>query len=377
MHQLTASIVILFILLTGCTNTAQTASDLKSDETIVFFRTSAWFDNSENLWKIPIHGWVYEPQSSVVRASLFEAALSAKYQIDVSDTQRETFEKRVNLLIADNERGKKIVIRLADDTFALPKTTPNGHFYHIINLTPEEAISHINPANHTIHFRAVLSSSDTREFSGEVKLYPPTGLTVISDIDDTVKRTGVTNTEELMRSTFLLPFSSIAGMSRAYQQMESKGAQFHYVSSSPWQLYPELLSMLNQSDFPWASFTLKSVRFRDKTVFGLFKKGIETKPQQISKLINRYPKRDFILVGDSGEHDPEVYQAIYKEFPGQVKAIWIRDIGSDGQIRERIDAINNAIHPMSIQLFREPESIITYFNQYLSKALAVETETSL
>ena len=56
------------------------------------------------------------------------------------------------------------------------------------------------------------------------------------------------------------------------------------------------------------------------------------KVAQISLIMMRFPRRRFILVGDSGEKDPEVYREIQAKFPEQVQEIWIRDIVND---RER------------------------------------------
>ena len=50
---------------------------------------------------------------------------------------------------------------------------------------------------------------------------------------------------------------------------------------------------------------------------------------QISEIIQRFPERKFILVGDSGEKDPEVYREIKKKFPNQVQEIKIRDVVND------------------------------------------------
>jgi phosphatidate phosphatase APP1 len=53
---------------------------------------------------------------------------------------------------------------------------------------------------------------------------------------------------------------------------------------------------------------------------------VEQKIFQISEIMRRFPQRQFILIGDSGEHDPEVYGRIRDTFGEQVKEIWIRDV---------------------------------------------------
>jgi phosphatidate phosphatase APP1 len=53
---------------------------------------------------------------------------------------------------------------------------------------------------------------------------------------------------------------------------------------------------------------------------------LEQKIEQISGLMLNLPRRKFILIGDSGEKDPEVYRAMIGLFPGQVREVRIRDI---------------------------------------------------
>ena len=55
----------------------------------------------------------------------------------------------------------------------------------------------------------------------------------------------------------------------------------------------------------------------------------EQKLLQISRIIGHFPERRFVLVGDSGEHDPEVYRDVRDRFPDQIEAIWIRDVVDD------------------------------------------------
>ena len=93
------------------------------------------------------------------------------------------------------------------------------------------------------------------------------------------------------------------------------------------------------SGFPWATFNLKAVRFRDETLLDLFKKGTETKPLIIKGILDRYPGRTFILVGDSGEQDPEVYAALLREYPNQVLQAYIRNVAEDAPPKSLLEEI--------------------------------------
>lgn len=112
---------------------------------------------------------------------------------------------------------------------------------------------------------------------------------------------------------------------------------FHYVSGSPWQLYHPLTRFLfEQERFPAGTVHMKNLRknlfdrgaLRDIMAFPLGGDlaTLEQKVRQITNLMIHLPRRRFILVGDSGEKDPEVYRAIQRLFPQQVLQIYIRDV---------------------------------------------------
>jgi phosphatidate phosphatase APP1 len=152
------------------------------------------------------------------------------------------------------------------------------------------------------------------------------GLSVISDIDDTVKVTHVLDRGRMWEATFYKPFETVAGMPAAYQRLAAKGAAFHYVSSSPWHLAEPLLGLLETSGLPVSSLSLKQIRLKDRTALNIVKPGRETKPPAIEAILTRYPGRQFILIGDSGEDDPEVYADALRRHPKQITRIFIRNI---------------------------------------------------
>jgi phosphatidate phosphatase APP1 len=79
------------------------------------------------------------------------------------------------------------------------------------------------------------------------------GLSVISDIDDTVKVTNVANRRELLANTLFREFRAVTGMPEIYREWEAHGAAFHYVSASPWQLASCLERFLGESGIPGGS----------------------------------------------------------------------------------------------------------------------------
>jgi phosphatidate phosphatase APP1 len=144
---------------------------------------------------------------------------------------------------------------------------------------------------------------------------------VISDIDDTIVASHVTRKVRMVLTAALnnartrKPF---AGVSAFYRALHAGGLNpFFYVSKSPWNLYPPLLEYLRVQGLP-----LGPILLRD---FGL-RSNRRHKTETIAGILSAYPGLRFVLVGDSGEQDPEIYGEIAGRFPGRILATYIRAV---------------------------------------------------
>ncbi len=336
---------------------ARGQSQVKTDETVVFFRTSGWFDSAAGEWVLPIHGWIYEPEEdSTLRRTLVQGIAQAA-GIDAESADSPRFERRLRLFLVDNERGKRLSVRIAGGTHALEPSAANGHFRGEVRLSEDRlAALGIEPGE-WLEYALVLEKEDERSFGGAVQLVGPEGISVISDIDDTIKISHVTDKRALVRCTFLEEFQAVPGMANLYARWADAGAVFHYVSASPWQLYPELETFRSREAFPPGSYHMKSVRLKDSTVADLLASPLEYKPPILRDLLERYPGRRFILVGDSGEKDPEVYGALAREFPEQVRWILIRRVDSQDAASLRYQQAFADIPPEKWRLFDDPAEL--------------------
>jgi phosphatidate phosphatase APP1 len=164
----------------------------------------------------------------------------------------------------------------------------------------------------------------------QIHFIGPKGWSVISDIDDTIKISHVHDRRALVHATFCEPFLAVPGMASVYQAWASAGSQFHYVSASPWQLYPSLDEFLGTNRFPEGTFHMKTVRLKDSSVWDMFGPQNRYKSAEISALLKRAPERRFLLVGDSGEQDPEIYGELARQRPKQIAHILIRNVTDEG-----------------------------------------------
>jgi len=337
-------------------------SDIGARDEVVVFETAARLSDDGSEWIVPLHVWVYQPVRSTFRAAV-ASTLMGRMGAPVPADKQPLFEERANLLFADNERGRLVVVTIAGRRFKLPGTAPNGHARGEARVPRSEADAAAIAG--ALQTTVVLPAGDVRSRSGRAYLVPPNGLSVISDIDDTVKITHVTDRARMLAATFLQPFAPVPGMSELYAGWttgaEAKGAvsAFHFVSSSPWHLYAPLHAFLTASKFPTASLTLKHVRLKDRTRGNLFKPGLETKPPEIERLLREFPRREFILVGDNGEQDPEVYGLIARRHPDRIRAIYIRVLPDKPEARasRRLAEAFKDVPFERWRLFREPSEL--------------------
>jgi hypothetical protein len=303
---------------------AAEASPLKSDEEVILFPTAARLADDGTRWIVPIHAWVFEPERDSMMYNRGLAWAAGALGLADDTTGSEIFRERAAWFLVDNERNKRISLNLSPDARGLGPSGADGHLRAEISL--ERRGPGPEPAPFWLQYAVQLPKGDDRAFAGRSLFVPAEGLSVISDIDDTVKVSRVTEKEALLANTFLKPFAAVPGMAALYQRLAGKGAVFHYVSSSPWQLYPPLEDFFARAGLPNGSFHLRAFRLKDDSFFNLFKSSRETKPPVIEALLAAYPKRDFVLVGDSGEADPEIYGDIARRHPDQVRAILIRNV---------------------------------------------------
>lgn len=169
-------------------------------------------------------------------------------------------------------------------------------------------------------------ASDKLSATEEVHISEPTGISMISDIDDTIKHSGIgSGAREIFRNAFIrdLKDLTVDGVKEWYSTLADLGVKFHYVSNSPWQLYPVLVSYFAQAGLPKGSFHLKQYT---GMLQGIFEPVAERKKGTLERILSDFPERRFILAGDSGEADLELYTDIMLANPGRILGVFIRDV---------------------------------------------------
>jgi phosphatidate phosphatase APP1 len=169
---------------------------------------------------------------------------------------------------------------------------------------------------------------------------------VITDIDDTILQTGVVSTLKwrvFVNTVFKsaktrLPLKGAPDLYNLLHRGKSgeNANPIFYVSHSPWNLYRYLALFLRQHNFPKGPILLRT--------FQTFFKKAGEKPQkqlEILNILKTYPKLQFILIGDSGEHDADIYKEIAILYPDRILAIYLRSVNSFRRMARVKDVFNN------------------------------------
>ena len=326
------------------------ARPLARDEQVLILPTTARWQGGAIEARIDL--WVYELESRPGLSALFARYLDLDLDA-LSPVDRQRFHERTQLFRVDSESFKDVQVRLRGDTHRLPATGFDGRARTIATLSGDG----LAPTRRWLKATVAMPHGDPRHFAGRVQLVPPEGLSVVSDIDDTIKLSQVRQRREMLLNTFAREFAAVPGMAERYQALDASGdTRFHYVSGSPVQLYPPLAAFLRTAGFPEGSVHLReSTSIRN--VIPEHGATREHKLAAIGRLLADFPARRFLLVGDSGEADPEIYAELARTHPAQIVGIRIRDVSGEDASAPRYRATFEGLPATLWQVYTDPQTL--------------------
>lgn len=238
----------------------------------------------------------------------------------------------------DEIKNVGINIKLPNGTILKGQTDRDGYYKVEANLSELSLLANdegwlpFELSYDDVNIKRTIQNDN--RFPGEI-LIPSTKAQfgVASDIDDTILHTGVVSTlkwKVIYNSVFKhaknrIPLEGAADFyHKLHRGASGKNANpIFYVSHSPWNLYRYLELFLRQHNFPKGPILLRSMSNLLK------RKKQDEKPQkqkEILNLLKTYPDLPFILIGDSGEHDPDIYMEIAEAFPDRILALYLRSV---------------------------------------------------
>jgi phosphatidate phosphatase APP1 len=323
---------------------------------IVLFPTYARRLSGARRWRATAAGMISRPlPPHSRRRTLAIGVIRRLLELDEAQLKSEVFQRRADAFLFQRVAGERVWIKLGGRRVDAGVSDRTGHFqcdFELDEAMMDALAGPPGPACRWLEYEAALGAdadhgrAPPAPARGRIQVVAEEGTSVISDIDDTVKVTNVADRRELLANTLLREFHAVPGMADVYREWQDAGSVFHYVSASPWQLVTCLDGFLRGAGLPAGSMHLKLFRLKDSTPLRRLPSRKRSKRRVIEQIMADFPRRRFLLVGDSGERDPEVYAAVARRNPERVAGIAIRQLDghpSEAKVKARLDRIGRRL----------------------------------
>ncbi|MGO2880450.1 MAG: App1 family protein [Halomonas sp.] len=273
---------------------------------------------------------------------------------DTADVARRIFRRGL--------AGAQVDIRIGENELSLT-TDRDGYFDAHLPITHSLPI---DVSWHRADIRVHAENQSPVRTNVEVYVPPPeTDLLIISDIDDTVMFTGVAEKLKMLYRLFVrkphrrTAFPGVASLYQALHRGESEKAErpILYVSRGPWAIYEMLETFFQLNRIP-----VGPILFLREWGISLRhpwpRRAEAHKRLLIDRMLTLFDELPCILIGDSGQHDPEVYAEIVKAYPGRIKAIYIRRVDKDPEREKAIQRLRDELVNSECDLVLAPDSVL-------------------
>ena len=273
-----------------------------------------------------------------------------------TDTWRIHFRNMVRRLSTDEIPHATVRARLGE-TIVEDRADDEGYFH--LDLAPSAPVD-VTRVWHDVSLELIDPMPTVGPLpvtTCRVLVPPPTArFGVVSDIDDTVIWTNVTDKLRMAKIVFFdgvrarLPFEGVSALYRAFQNGAggAEGNPIFYVSGSPWNLYDLLVEIFAHHGIPEGPIRLRDFGSSDESL--LHEDTKRHKIDRIRGILDCYPSLPFLLVGDSGEQDPEIYRQIVGDYSARIPAVYIRNVTSDAARERAITALADEVRAAGSEL---------------------------
>lgn len=254
---------------------------------------------------------------------------------DARDTVRRNLRNTARRFTNTETPGARVRARFGERE-AVATADEKGFFEVRFELAqPLEEKTSWHPVDLELLWPKARGQGETRA-TGYVLVASGARVGVISDLDDTIVKSRATDLLKMVwiilvnNARTRLPFEGVADFYKALQG-GTDGREFNpvfYVSSSPWNLYDLFVDFLDLNGVPAGPLFFK--RWSLATVG----RNSAHKIEAIRTLLSTYPDLPFVLIGDSGQGDLDIYRQAAREHPGRIRAVYIREV-NPGETEER------------------------------------------
>ncbi len=236
---------------------------------------------------------------------------------DAARGKLDNFVDTLATLESDEVAGAKVQVKLFGKAH---EATTDADGVFVIEARGKTAME---PGVHRLEVR--LADTPVKALVELYVLREKPAVAVISDVDDTIVKTHVTRPVSMVAQVLTKNAAQLEptpGMPPAYRAWHKQGAAaFFYLSASPQNLYPRLRAFVEAFDYPLGPILVKNIG-EDSLDQPVYKLG------RLEQIFNAFPQLRFVLVGDSGESDPDIFKKTRDKFPERVVAIVIRELAN-------------------------------------------------
>lgn len=272
-----------------------------------------------------------------------------------------TLQERLEVLGSIGLPGKKVEASVTGcaNTAKLPGTNAR-------DLGLANGIANLGQCSGQRELEATVKTGlfDNRNIKSQVFFSPDEGFGVISDIDDTIKISNVLDTASLLKSTLLEAPKFVPGMPDLYASLASTlpTPQFVYITATPYQFYPFLNSFIDSSfsaskgPIFTQNLTVVDIPELINFVTDAGSDPLAYKLSMIDRVQAMYPKKKWVVIGDSTQKDPEVYAAAFRKFGGDfIQCIWIRQVDGADNAAQRFTTAFEGVPQERFRVFSDNE----------------------
>ncbi|CAF0862307.1 unnamed protein product [Adineta steineri] len=301
------------------------------------------FQGKDNKWRLNVLGWRFQPSKRTKFLGQSSSKISERLARFFADSNQivyynDTFQPdRLKPFMVEDRAHEEILIMIGKNHNFTTKTDSEGQFRTSF-IMPNDDVQKLKKTiknDQVITYKAIGDNEDVWE--GKIHLLDWRGLSVISDIDDTIKISEVIDKIRLAANTFIHGFRVVKGMPEVYRGWKDKyNCSFHYLSAMPDQLYNVTKEFIDDQKFPDGTFHMRHFRWSSISIFN-FVHSADTKMHKNYNIryFIRNSLRTLVLVGDSGEHDPEIYGNVTREYPKRIHQIFIRAVKGEAKDDKR------------------------------------------
>jgi len=252
------------------------------------------------------------------------------HQVQKDDTWFSNFWRRIKEIKNNEIKDTKIQATIKNQSY---ETKGDDEGYFEFNIKSKELLSTgYEPINLQIENNPMAYKTQATIINSQQRL-----LGVICDIDDTVMVSNVPNKFKLMMNTLFKNYKQrkvVPTMVKRIQKLLAQNPKdtpstLFFISGSPQHLFKPIEAFLNYNHFPKRTIILKKIHGDNKDPLT---NQLAYKSQKIEQLIQLYPNMKWVMFGDSGEKDKEVYELMRKRYPTKVRKFYIRNVDT-GEIK--------------------------------------------